>query len=53
MHTLMTPDLARAQVAELDRLSSRPRPERAPRKPRSRLLPSLRLHIRRPAPVGS
>ncbi len=53
MHTLMTPDLARAQVAELERLSSRPRPERTPRAPRSRFRPSLRLHIRRPAPAGS
>jgi hypothetical protein len=53
MHTLMTPHLARAHMAELERLSSRPRPERAPREPRSRFRPSLRLRIRRPAPAGS
>jgi hypothetical protein len=56
MHTMITPDLARAMNAELDRLSARHRPERPVRESRSRRRirrSSLRLHLRRPATAGS
>jgi hypothetical protein len=55
MHTMMTPDLARAMSSELDRLAARHRPERPVRESRGRRIrrPSLRPHFRRPAPAGS
>jgi hypothetical protein len=55
MHTLMTADLARAQVTELTRLAGQSRAQRPLRESpqrRSRR-PSLRLLLRRPVVTGS
>ena len=55
MHTLITADLARAQVAELTRLAGQSRPERTlseSTRRRSRR-PSLRLSLRKPVTAGS